>query len=506
MKSMNAEADYTELTQRLQAIEDLHGAQAVLTWDEATYIPRGGVEARGRQVALLSSLAHERLADPAIGRLLDSITPWAEAQGSDSDAAALARVVRRDHDRATRVPPQFVQRLAEHSARSYHAWEGARPANDFAAMRPLLETTVELSRELASFYPGYAHPYDALVDLAEDGMTVAAVRALFTELRARLVPLIEKIRARPEPDDACLSGNFPEAVQQSFGETIVRAFGYDFSRGRQDKTAHPFMIKLGRGDVRITTRYRADCLSDGLFSTLHEAGHAMYEQGIDDALDGTPLFHGTTAGVHESQSRLWENVVGRSLPFWTHWYPRLKRAFPNALNGADVDAFYRAINKVAPSLVRTDADEVTYNLHVMMRFDLELAMLEGSLSVADLPDAWRERIESDLGVTPADDRDGALQDVHWYGGIVGGAFQSYTLGNVMSAQFFASARRDVGDLDAQIGAGEFGPLREWLTEHLYRHGRKFTAAELVERATGEPLSIAPYLAYLESKYGALYGL
>jgi carboxypeptidase Taq len=503
---MTVEADLVELKQRLRTIEDLHNVERVLNWDEATYIPPGGTEARGRQVALLSSLAHERLSDPAIGRLLDSLTPWADAQGSDSDAAALVRVARRDYDRATRVPPAFVHRLAEHTAASYHAWERARPANDFAAMRPLLETTVALSRELASFHPGYAHPYDSLIDLAEDGMTVAAIRALFAELRAGLVPLIEKIRVRPELDDRCLSGNFPEPAQQAFGEAVVRAFGYDFARGRQDKTAHPFMIKLGRGDVRITTRYRDDCLSDGLFSTLHEAGHAMYEQGIDDSLDGTPLYHGTTAGVHESQSRLWENLVGRSLPFWRHWYPRLKAAFPDALNGADVDTFYSAINKVAPSLIRTDADEVTYNLHVMLRFDLELAMLEGTLAVTDLPEAWRARIRSDLGVAPEDDRDGALQDVHWYGGIVGGAFQSYTLGNVMSAQFFAAARREIGDLDAQIGAGEFKPLRGWLTDHIYRHGRKFTAPELVERATGEPLSIAPYLAYLNAKYGALYAL
>ena len=503
---MTVETDFIELKQRLRTIEDLHNVERVLNWDEATYIPRGGVEARARQVALLSGLAHERMADPAIGRLLDSVASWAAAQGADSDAAALVRVARRDYERATRVPAAFVHRLAEHTATSYHAWESARPANDFAAVRPLLETTVEMSRELASFHPGYEHPYDALVDLAEDGMTVAAVQALFRELRAGLLPLIRKIRDCPEFDDRCLTGHFPESAQQAFGEAVVRSFGYDFARGRQDKTAHPFMIKLGRGDVRITTRYRADCLSDGLFSTLHESGHAMYEQGIDDALEGTPLYHGTTAGVHESQSRLWENLVGRSLPFWQHWYPQLKEAFPEALNGADLDAFYRAINKVVPSLIRTDADEVTYNLHVMLRFDLELAMLEGTLAVADLPEAWRARIESDLGVTPADDRDGALQDVHWYGGIVGGAFQSYTLGNVMSAQFFAAARADLGDLDAQIGAGEFGPLRAWLTEHLYRHGRKFTAAELVERATGEPLSVAPYLAYLHAKYGALYGL
>ncbi|MDH5245136.1 MAG: carboxypeptidase M32 [Betaproteobacteria bacterium] len=503
---MTREAGLAELKQRLREISDLRGAESVLGWDQATYMPPGGAEARGRQAALLGRLAHERLVDPAIGRLLDSLAPWADAQESDSDAAALVRVTRRDFDRATRVPSAFIQRLSEHTAASYHAWERARPANDFAAMRPLLETTVELSRELAAYHTGYAHPFDALIDLAEDGMTVAAVRALFSELRTGLVPLIAAINARPQIDDRCLTGAFPEPAQQAFGEKAIRAFGYDYTRGRQDKTAHPFMIKLGRGDVRITTRYRTDNLSDGLFSTLHEAGHAMYEQGIDDGLDGTPLYTGTTSGVHESQSRLWENLVGRSLPFWRHWYAELRAAFPGALDDVDVDAFYRAINKVRPSLIRTEADEVTYNLHVMLRFDLELALLEGTLAVADLPEAWCARIQSDLGVSPPDDRDGALQDVHWYGGIVGGAFQSYTLGNIMSAQFFAAARRDLGDLDEQIGAGRYAPLHAWLRERIYRHGRKFTAPEIVRRATGQPLSIAPYLAYLNTKYGALYGL
>jgi carboxypeptidase Taq len=503
---MTIDTDLADLKQRLRTIEELREAEYTLIWDQATYMPPSAAASRGRQLALLSSLAHERMADPAIGRLLDSVTPWAEAQGADSDAAALVRVTRREHERATRVPPAFVQRLSQHAAETYDAWQRARPANDFPAGRARLETTVELSRELAAFHPGYAHPYDALIDLAEDGMTVAMVRSLFDELRHGLVPLIEAIRERPEPDTRCLRGGFPEAGQREFGEKVIRSFGYDFSRGRQDKTAHPFMIKLGRGDVRITSRYRDDDLSEGLFSTLHEAGHAMYEQGIDDALEGTPLYHGTTAGVHESQSRLWENIVGRSLPFWRHWYAALKGAFAAALDGVDVDTFYRAINKVTPSLVRTGADEVTYNLHVMLRFDLELALLEGKVAVADLPEAWRARIESDLGVTPADDRDGVLQDVHWYGGVVGGAFQSYTLGNIMSAQFFAAARRDLPDLEAQVGAGEFGPLRGWLTQHIYRHGRKFTAPEIVERATGKPLSIAPYLSYLNTKYGELYGL
>jgi len=503
---MNAAADLAELKQRLQIISDLHGARAVLSWDQQTYMPPGGAAARGRQLALLSGLEHGRITDPEIGRLLDALTPWAETQDSDSDAAALIRVARRDYDRAARVPNAFVQRLSEHTAKTYHAWESARPANDFAAVRPLLETTVAMSRELAGFYPGYAHPYDPLIDHAEDGMTVATVRKLFAELRAGLVPLIDAIRRRPQLDDRCLSGNFPESAQRAFGERVARGFGYDFERGRQDKTAHPFMIKLGRGDVRITTRYREDDLSDGLFSTMHETGHAMYEQGVADTLDGTPLFGGTTAGVHESQSRLWENLVGRSRAFWRHWYARLQDTFPDALRSVHVDTFYRAINKVAPSLIRTDADEVTYNLHVMLRFDLELALLEGTLSVADLPEAWRSRTRDDLGVEAPADRIGALQAVHWYGGIVGGAFQSYTLGNIMSAQFFAAARRDIPDLDDQIGAAQFTPLRGWLTERIYRHGRKFTAPEIVERATGEPLSIAPYLAYLNGKYGELYGL
>lgn len=503
---MTIDADFAELKQRLKTIEDLRNAEKLLVWDQATYMPSGGAEARGRQLGLLSSLAHERLTDPALGRLLDSVATWAEAQSPDSDAAALVRVARRDYGRATRVPSAFVHRLAEHTAATYHAWQHARPADDFAAVRPLLEKTVGLSREFAAFYPGSAHPCDPLIDRAEEGMTVEAVRAIFGELRPQLLALLAAIRARPEPEDRCLSGDFPEAAQRAFAEAVVRAFGYDFTRGRNDRTAHPFMIKLGRGDVRITTRYRADSLADGLFSTLHEAGHAMYEQGIDEALDGTPLYQGTTWGVHESQSRLWENLVGRSLPFWRRWYAPLQAAFPHALDGVALETFHRAINKVAPSLIRTDADEVTYNLHVMLRFDLELAMLEGKLKVADLPDAWRARMQSDLGVTPPDDRDGALQDMHWYTGVVGGQFQSYTLGNIMSAQFFAAARRDLGDPDAQMAAGEFAPLRRWLTERIYRHGRKFTARETVERATGQPLSIAPYVAYLDAKYRALYDL
>ena len=478
-------------------------------WDQATYMPPGGAEARGRQLALLSRLGHERLVEPAIGRLLDALAPWADAQGADSDVAALVRVTRRDFDRATRVPSAFIQRLSEHAAASYHAWERARPANDFAAMRPLLEKTVELSRELAAFHPGYAHPYDALIDLAEDGMTVATVRALFTELRAGLVPLIAAIRACPEIDDRCLEGAFPEAAQQAFGEKVIRAFGYDYERGRQDKTAHPFMTKFGRGDVRITTRYRADNLSDGLFSTLHEAGHAMYEQGDRRRRSrARRSFTGTTSGRPRKPVAAVGEPRGPQPAVLAPLVPAAAGRVPRR-SSATCDARH--------VLSRDQQGARVADPHRRRRSDLQpardaalrpRARAAGGHARSRRPAGSLARPHAELtsASSPPDDRDGVLQDVHWYGGIVGGAFQSYTLGNIMSAQFFAAARRDLGDLDRQIGAGEFAPLRAWLTDRIYRHGRKFTAPEIVQRATGEPLSIAPYLAYLNTKYGALYRL
>jgi carboxypeptidase Taq len=337
-------------------------------------------------------------------------------------------------------------------------------------------------------------------------MQASSVRELFAALREQLVPIVRAITAQPPADDACLKQPYPEAQQLAFGEEAIRRYGYDFERGRQDKTHHPYMTKFSLGDVRITTRVNQNDLGEALFSTLHEAGHALYEQGICRDYEGTPLAGGTSAGVHESQSRLWENIVGRSRGFWQFFYPRLQAVFPDQLGQVSLDTFYRAINKVSRSLIRTDADEVTYNLHVMMRFDFELELLEGKLAVRDLPEAWWERMKSDLGITPPDDRDGVLQDVHWYAGTVGGAFQGYTIGNIMSAQFFESATRAHPSIGAEIAAGEFGTLHAWLRSHVYQHGRKYTAAELVERATGGPLSFEPYIRYLREKYGELYSL
>ena len=495
-----------ELKDRLREVNDLNAAAAVLSWDQATYMPPGGAGARGRQMATVGRLAHERFTDAAIGRLLDGLERDTAGRPEDDDTRALLRVTRREYERAVRVPPAFVAEMTAHSSLSYQAWTEARPANDFARMRPLLERTVELSRRYADFFPGRASAADPHIDASDPGMTAASVRALFDELRARLVPLVRVITSRPPADDSCLRQRAPAADQLAFGLEVIRRYGYDLARGRCDLTHHPFMTSFSPGDVRITTRLREDELVYALFSTLHECGHALYEQGIRRDFEGLPLATGASAGVHESQSRLWENLVGRSRPFWEHFYPRLAAAFPAQLGDVPLDAFYRAINKVTRSLVRTEADEVTYNLHVMLRFDFELDLLEGRLAVRDLPEAWRARMQADLGLAPPDDRDGALQDVHWFAGPVGGQFQGYALGNVLSAQFFAAAVRARPAIPGEMARGEFGTLHDWLRENVYAHGAKYTPAELVERVTGAPMGIEPYMAYLEGKYGPLYGL
>ncbi|MEN9936959.1 MAG: hypothetical protein RLZZ387_3538 [Chloroflexota bacterium] len=495
-----------QLRERLAEIRDLNAASAVLSWDQSTYMPPGGGAARARQMATLGRIAHEKATDPALGRLLDELRPLAESLPYDSDDASLVRVALRDYERNARVPPAFMAGLYEHTATMYERWAAARPANDFAAVADGLERTVELSRELAGFFPGYAHIADPLIALADDDVLVSDIRPLFAELRSRLVPLVEAVTAQPPADDSCLRRGFPVDAQLAFGEEIARALGYDLRRGRQDLTHHPFCTTFSVGDVRITTRARADDVSDAFFSTVHEVGHAMYEQGVAEALDGTPLMGGTSAGVHESQSRLWENLVGRSRGFWEFCYPRLQARFPDQLGDVPMETFYRAVNKVQRSLIRTDADELTYNLHVIIRFDLELELLDGSLAVRDLPEAWRERYRRDLGTAPHDDRDGVLQDVHWYAGVVGGAFHGYTLGNILSAQFYDAALRVHPEIPEQIRRGEFGTLHGWLTEQIYRHGRKLTASEVTQRAAGGPLSVEPYIAYLRRKYGELYRL
>lgn len=503
---MAGEDSLTELRTRLREIGDLGAAASVLEWDQATYMPQGGAEARGRQSALLSRLAHERRIAPEIGKLLDGLARYGESLPPDHDDACLIRVARRRYEKAIKVPAEYVARASAHTAASYDAWTRARPANDFASMVPYLEKTLDLSREYSQFFAPYAHIADPHIDNADEGMTTAAVRAVFDALRRELVPLARAICDQPAADDSCLHQVFPKQAQFDFGLKVARHMGYDTARGRLDLTVHPFCTTFALGDVRITTRVNERDLGDALFSTLHEAGHAMYEQGVSPALESTPLGHGASAGVHESQSRLWENVVARSEGFWRHFYPQLQEVFPDQLGAVPLAAFHRAINKVSRSLIRTDADEVTYNLHIMLRFDIELRLLEGTLRVKDIPDAWNVAMQENLGLTPLSDREGCLQDVHWFGGGIGGSFQGYTIGNILGAQFYAAALNAHPGIPDEIARGEFATLHGWLRDNIYRHGAKFTPDELLARATGSAMTMQPYLDYLRGKYGQLYRL
>lgn len=493
-----------QLKNILTEVYDLQKIDALLWWDQATYMPPGGAEARARQESLVGRLAHEKFIQPEVGRLLDGLRPYEESLPYESDDASLIRVTRREYERLTRVPPRFTAELATHVADCYQAWSEARPANDFARLHGLLEKSLDFSRQYANFFSGFAHILDPLIEQEDEGMSVASLKSLFAQLRNELVPLVRSVTSQSPADDSCLHQNYPETLQLEFAYQVVSQLGYDFERGRCDKTLHPFQTEFSIGDVRITTRIYENNLLECLSGTIHESGHGMYEQGINKDLEGTPLARGASAGLHESQSRLWENVVGRSREFWEYFFPHLQTTFPDQLGRVSLDTFHRAMNKVARSLIRTEADELTYDLHVMLRFDIEVALLEGSLEVRDLAEAWRERYQSDLGISPPDDRDGVMQDVHWFSGPVGGNFQGYTLGNIMAAQFFQQALKDHPEIPGLIRSGDFRVLHGWLVDNIYTHGNKFTAPDLVERVTGEPISIKSYIQYLKAKYGQLY--
>lgn len=502
----STEEKLADLKTRLQEVSDLEGANAVLGWDQSTYMPNGGANARGQQMATLGRLAQEKFTGTAVGYLLDDLQAYADSLPFDHDDAALIRATKRRYQRDTQIPPAFLAGLYEHSAKTYQVWAEARPANDFKRVQPYLEKTLELSQQMAEYFPSYEHIADPLIDFADYGMKASSVRQVFAELRSQLVPLVDTITAQPLADDSCLKQQFPEDQQLAFGRKVIERFGYDFNTGRQDKTHHPFMTKLGSGDVRITTRVKPDSFAEAFFSTTHEAGHALYEQGVNPAYAGTPLDGGTSNGVHESQSRTWENLVSRSRGFWQHFYPELQQAFPEQFATVALDTFYRAINKVQRSLIRTEADEVTYNLHVMIRFELELQMLEGNLAIKDLPEAWNAAYQADLGIHAPNDINGCMQDVHWYGGHIGGVFQAYTLGNILSAQFYSEALKAKPAIPSELAQGQFSSLHAWLKDNIYQYGSKYTAPELIERVTGRGLDIAPYMQYLRTKYGELYHL
>ncbi len=485
--------------------DDLDRAALVLEWDQQTYMPPGGAEARGQQMGTLRKLSHIRLTSDEVGRLLDELEPAAKDWPPDSDDARLVKVTRRLYDKNTRVPPEMVAELTELTAVAFSVWQEARPANDFARFRPYLEKIVDQRRRFAELFAPYDHIYDPLLDEYEPGMKTAEVQAIFSALRPQQVDLIQAITEKPQVDNSFLHQPFDEQKQWDFGVEVISKFGYNWQRGRQDKAAHPFTTSFGVDDVRITTRFLPDYVGSALFSTMHETGHALYDMGVDPSLSRGPLCDLESLALHESQSRMWENLVGRSLPFWRHFYPRLQEYFPAQLGNIDLMTFYRGINKVEPSLIRVEADEATYNLHIMLRLELEIALMEGSLQVKDLPEAWNSRMQDYLGLTPPDDSDGVLQDVHWSDGYFG-YFSTYALGNLVSLQLWERINADIPNLSEQIEQGEFAELLGWLVEKIHRHGSKFEAQELIERVTGSRIDAAPYVRYLKGKYSDIYGL
>ena len=471
-------------------------------------MPTGGNEHRANQLSLLAGVAHEWSTLPKIGELLDQLGDSELTDAADSDTAVNIREIRRTYDRSRKLPQRLVEEISRVTALAQHHWAEARSNSDFRAFAPWLEQIITLKREEAAAV-GFAEggePYDALLDEYEPGASSADVAAVFDALRQEVVPLLDAIKgARNVPNRALLSQHFPAAQQAMLGREAAAAIGFDFRKGRLDVTTHPFCSGFGPGDCRLTTRYDESFFSSAFFGTLHESGHGMYEQGLREDAFGTPLGCSVSLGIHESQSRMWENLVGRSRAFWQHFYPRAQQLFPDALSSSSLDDFHFAINAVSPSFIRVEADEVTYNLHIMLRFDLERDLISGKLKPNDVPEAWNSRFTSDFGITPANDTEGCLQDIHWSAGLLG-YFPTYALGNMYASQFYAAAEAELGDLQQMFAKGEFMPLLDWLREHIHHHGQRFTASRLVEVVTGMSLSNKPLMQQLNARFRPLYGI
>lgn len=496
---------FEQLQSHARQIGALGSIAATLEWDERTYLPPAASDYRAEQVSFLAGLVHDRWTDPHFGQLLQDLSQSALVSDPDSDQAVTIRELAREHARKTKLPKQLVEELARTSILGQQVWAEARRDNDFARLRPTLEKLVQLKRIEADTLGFTDSPYDPLLDEFEPHASTGQIREVFDALAQQLAPLVRAIaECGRQPDVSILFRSYPVAAQQEFSLAAARQIGFDFDRGRLDTTAHPFCTQLGPHDVRLTTRYDAHDFSQAFFGTLHEAGHGLYEQGLQSDAFGLPLGHAVSLGIHESQSRLWENLVGRSRAFWEFYFPEARRKF-SSLAEVAFDDFYFAVNDVRPSLIRVESDEITYNLHIFIRFRLEQELLTGTLAVADLPDAWRECYRELLSIEPTNDSSGVLQDIHWSGGAIG-YFPTYTLGNLYAAQFFEQAEFDIGPLDEQFRRGDFAPLLEWLRDKIHRQGQRYRATQLVQRVTGQPLSHEPLMRQLWRKYAPLYNL
>jgi carboxypeptidase Taq len=480
----------------LAEIADIGHAGSILGWDSRVSMPRGGARARADVSATLTRLAHERFVSNEVGELLEELRP-SEEEGGDSVEAALIRLTRRDWERSRRIPTELAGEMSHANGVAVAAWDEAKAASDFASFIPHVERQLELKHHYVECFPETETAYDVLLEDYEEGMTTAQVVEVFDRLKPELVRQIERAREHPV-DNRPLRGPFPLRGQEEAGRRILEAFGFEEESWRIDETPHPFASKVGLGDIRLTTHTDPNDLTS-LFSTMHEFGHGVYEFDIDPAFARTPLGSGTSSAIHESQSRTWENLVGRSRGFWRWFYPQVQGIFPEALGDVDESSFVEAVNVVRPGLIRGDADEVSYGLHIILRFELEQELLAGTVAVRDLPEVWNTRMKEYLGVDVPDDAHGVLQDMHWSIGLFG-YFPTYQLGNVVSVQIWERARADLGDVEEQFARGEFAPLREWLREHIYRHGSRYPPRELLRQVTGSDLDPEPYLEYLRTKF------
>lgn len=495
-----------QLKAHLKVPIDLSSAVAVLGWDQEVYMPEEGIKARSEQLSTLSSLAHKMFTSEETATLLSAAEDEVAALDYGSDDASMTRIARREYDLLTKLPTELVIRETKATSKAFIAWRKAREAKDFSQFQPNLQEIVDIAIEKSSYLGYEEHPYDALLNQFEPGIKTKQVEQLFGDLKKGLVPLIQEIAAKPEIDDSFFSEQeYSPDRQWDLTMLMLNDIGYNFKRGRQDKAPHPFTTNFSVSDVRVTTRLLPNRPQSAIFSTVHEGGHALYEMGSPESYDRTVLAGGATLGLHESQSRLWENQVARSVPFWKYYYPIFRAFFPKQLQGIDFTKFHRAINKVQPDFIRVEADEVTYNLHVFVRFELEKELITGKLKVSDIPEAWNARYEQYLGITPPDDAQGCLQDIHWSHGTIG-YFPTYTIGNLISAQLYTQITQDIPNLESHFERGEFAPLLKWLREKVHAHGRKFTAPELLEREFGTTISAQPLLDYMREKYTVIYDL
>lgn len=502
---MSFEEKLKAFRERFRAMNTLGGVQGLLGWDQMVNMPEGAMEERGAQLQALGGIIYDMGTNPEFGQLIEDLSSEIPDLNADEPVAREIKQAKRQYDLATKVPKDKMMEMIMATTQAQGVWEKAKATNDYPLFQPYLQKILDLSLEFAEFFKPYDHPYDALSDQFEPGMKSKEVKAIFDALRPRQVELIKAIGECPQPKDDFLYKRYDIPMQRKINYLVATLQGYDWSRGRMDESVHPFTTSFGLDDVRITTKYHENDASDAFFSTMHETGHALYELGIGRMHQGTSLGSVSSMALHESQSRLWENLVGRSKEFWTYFYPIYQAYFSEHLANVSLDDFYKAINKVSPSLIRTESDEATYNLHIMLRFEIELAMLEGKISTKDLPEVWNEKMRDYLGVVPENDTTGVLQDVHWSGGMIG-YFPSYALGNLIASQWWHKLIQDQPNTLDEIAKGDLSGVLTWLRENIHQHGSRYDAMDLVQRVTGEPLNPDYYMSYLNEKYRDIYGI